>query len=120
MRKPITPRRHGAIDYGFLVIALVGPSLLGLSGTARVLFAALGLVQGTLNAFTDHPLALKRIVPFRVHGRLELGGVPVYFLLPILVGAVDETRALVFYLVAGALLLAVFVLTDWKAVDTNA
>jgi len=120
MRKPITPRRHGLIDYGFLVIALVGPSLLGLSGTARVLFAVLGLVQGTLNAFTDHPLALKRIVPFRVHGRLELGGVPVYFLLPILVGAVDETRALVFYLVAGALLLAVFLLTDWKAVDTNA
>ena len=26
MRKPITPRRHGAIDYGFLVIALVGPA----------------------------------------------------------------------------------------------
>ena len=119
MRKPITPRRHGAIDYGFLVIALAGPTLLGLSGTAKVLFAALGIVQGTLNAFTDHSLALKRVVPFRVHGRLELGGVPVYFLLPILLGAVDETRALVFYLVAGALLLAVYILTDWKATDTN-
>ena len=120
MSKPITPRRHGAIDYGFLIIALVGPSLLGLNGTARVVFGVLGLVQGTLNVFTDHPLALKRVVPFRVHGRLELGGVPVYFLLPVLAGAIDGTRALVFYLVAGALLLAVFVLTDWKATDTNA
>ena len=119
MRKPITPKQHGAIDYGFLVIALAGPTLLGLNGTAKVLFAALGLVQGTLNAFSDHPLALKRVVPFRVHGRLELGGVPVYFLLPILLGAIDGTRALVFYLGAGALLLTVFALTDWKATDTT-
>jgi hypothetical protein len=44
----------------------------------------------------------------------------VYYLLPILLGAVDETRALVVYLVAGALVLAVYVLTDWKAPDTNA
>ena len=119
MRKPITPKRHGAIDYGFLGIALAGPTLLGLNGTAKVIFAVLGLVQGTLNAFTDQPLALRRLVPFRVHGRLELGGVPVYFLLPVLTGAVDDSRALAFYLVAGALLLAVFVLTDWKAADTN-
>ena len=117
MSRPITPRRHGAIDYGFLVVGLTVPTLLGLNGTARVLFAALALGQSTLNAFTNHSLAVKRLIPFRIHGRIELSSVPVYFLLPFLVDAVDGARALVFYLVTGATLLTVFFLTDWSATD---
>ena len=119
MSKPITPKRHGAIDYGFLVVGLVGPSLLGLNGAARVVFGLLALAQGTLNAFTDHPLALKRVVPFRLHGRLELGGLPIYVVLPIVTGALEGARAYALYFGAGAVLLAVYVLTDWKATDTN-
>jgi hypothetical protein len=117
MRRPITPRRHAAIDYGFLVVGLTVPSLLGLNGAARVLFALLALGQTTLNAFTDHSLALKRLVSFRLHGRIELGSVPVYFGVPFLVGAIDDGLALAFYLVTGATLLTVFLLTDWGATD---
>ena len=117
MRRPITPRRHAAIDYGFLVVGLTVPSLLGLNGAARVLFALLALGQTTLNAFTDHSLALKRVIPFRLHGQIELGNVPVYFGVPFLVGAIDDGVALAFYLVTGATLLTVFLLTDWGATD---
>ena len=120
MRKPISPRLHGAIDYGFFVIGLVVPSLLGLNGAARVLFALLALGQTTLNAFSDHSLALRRLVPFRLHGRIELGSVPVYFLLPYLVGALDGARAVAFYLVTGVTLLSVFALTDWRGTDPAA
>lgn len=119
MRKPITPKRHGAIDYGFLVVGLVGPSLLGLNGAARVVFGLLALAQGTLNAFTDHALALRRVVPFRLHGRLELGGIPLYVVLPIVSGALEGSRAYALYFGAGATLLAVYILTDWNATDTD-
>jgi hypothetical protein len=120
LTRPITPRRHAAIDYGFLLVGLAVPTLLGLNGAARVLFAALALGQTTLNAFTDHSLALKRLVPFKLHGRIELSNVPVYFGLPFLVGAIDGARALAFYLVTGATLLSVFFLTDWNARDPAA
>ena len=119
MSRPITPNRHGAIDYGFLAVGLVGPTVLGLNGAARVVFGLLALAQGTLNAFTDHALALKRLVPFRIHGRLELGGIPIYVVLTILTGALEGARAYTLYFGAGAVLLAVYLLTDWKATDTD-
>jgi hypothetical protein len=119
MSKPISPKRHGAIDYGFLAVGLAGPTLLGLNGAARVVFGLLALAQGTLNAFSDHALALKRVVPFRLHGRLELGGIPIYVVLPLVTGALEGARAYTLYFGAGAVLLAVYLLTDWKATNTD-
>lgn len=33
-RKPIGPKLHGAIDYGFFTIQTLAPGLFGLEGTA--------------------------------------------------------------------------------------
>lgn len=115
MKKPISPRAHGAIDYGFLAANLLAPSILGLKGSARTLSYLFGGTQGALNALTDHPLALKRLVPFRTHGTVELSSGPLFVLLPWLTGALQVPRARNYFLALGAVLVTVYNLTDWDA-----
>ncbi|MBW0101339.1 hypothetical protein [Pseudonocardia sp. KRD291] len=121
MRKPISPALHGALDYGFLGMMLVVPRLLGLDRRARALFGTFGAVQGTLNALTDQPLGVARLVPFATHGTAERDSLPLFVALPLLTGVLRDRAALGFFLGAGATLVTVYNLTDWDAVpDTRA
>ena len=115
MNKPIKPGAHGAIDHGFLALNLSAPSLLGLKGTARTLAYLFGAIQGGLNALTDQPLALRRIVPFKTHGTIELSGGPLFLALPWLTGALKASKARAYFLALGAVLVTVYSLTDWDA-----
>ena len=116
--KPISPRLHSLIDYGFAAGNLVLPSALGLGGRARGLFAGFGLVQGALNAATVQPYAVSKQVPFRLHGALERNSAPIYFGVPLLLGLQHEPRARAFWLAVGAALITVYNLTDWDAKRT--
>ena len=115
--KPISRPLHSLIDYGFTVGNLALPSLLGMSGRARGLFASFGVVQGTLNALTVQPYAVDRVVPFGLHGAIEKNSAPLYFGLPLLLGIAREPKARAFWLAVGAALVTVYNLTDWN--DTS-
>jgi hypothetical protein len=123
VNRPIKSGAHGAIDYGFLALNLSASSLLGLNGPARALAYLFGGAQGSLNAVTDQPLALRRIVPFGTHCTIELSGGPLFVALPLalplalpwLTGALKEPEARAYFLILGAVLVAVYGLTDWEA-----
>lgn len=119
MRRPITPKLHGAIDYVFLTTMLTVPTALGLPPRARGLFAAFGAIQGSLNAVTDQPLALARRVPFRTHGLIEKSSGPLYVGLPAATGILRDSRTRAFFAVMGAVLVTVYNLTDWNDPDTD-
>ncbi|MDQ4099380.1 MAG: hypothetical protein M3121_02630 [Chloroflexota bacterium] len=113
--KPITPATHGLIDYGLLGLMLSAPSLLGLKGSAKTLPYLFGGIEGALNAVTNHPFALKRLVPFRTHGQIELSSMPLMIALPAVTGAFSQPKARAFFLGTVAMLATVYVLTDWDA-----
>ena len=115
MKRPITPAAHGAIDYALLAAQLTVPRLLRLSDRARLVFGTFGVVQGVLNAVTDQPLAVRRIVPFALHGQIEKASAPVYALVPLLAGAASQRRDRAYWLAMGAVLVANFNLTDYQA-----
>jgi hypothetical protein len=114
-RRPITPALHGLLDYGLAAGNLVLPSVLGMSGRARGVFAAFGLVQGAVDAVTVQPYAVRPIVPLAVHKMVDLGSAPVFAAVPLLTGVAREPRARFYWLAVGAALVAMFVLTDWEA-----
>jgi hypothetical protein len=74
--KPIKPAAHGVIDYGFVALNTLAPTLFGLTGSARTLCYLFAGAQGVLNALTDHPPGIRKLVPLRVHGQLETPYVP--------------------------------------------
>ena len=119
MREPLSPRKHAIADYGLLAVNLTAPSLIGATRATRTLFAAFGLVQGALNALTDQPLALGRLVPFRLHGRIEKLSGPALVALPLLAGVHRDPRGRAYWAAAGAALVTVYNLTDWNAQDTD-
>ena len=119
MPKPISPRVHSVIDYGFAAGNLLAPSALRLSGRARLLLAGFGVTQGALNALTVQPYAIAKQMPFKLHGVLERNSAPLYFGLPPLLGLAREPRARTYWLVLGAVLIAVYNLTDWDARPTD-
>ncbi len=114
-RKPIGPTAHGAIDYGFVTLQTLAPSLFGLKGPARTLCYAFAATQGVINTFSDHPLAVKRLIPFRLHGQLETPFVPALLVLPWALGAFRQPNARRYFVSFFGIALANYLLTDYRA-----
>jgi len=117
-KKPISPTAHGAIDYSAVGLMLLGPTLLGLKGRARTLSHLFGATYAVVSALTDYKLAIKRLIPFRAHGLIEISSVPVLLALPLVLGAWKQPRARGFFVVLAATVATVYSLTDWDA-DTD-
>ena len=115
MDKPLTPTAHAALDYALGATLLTAPHVLRLSRRARVFFGAFGALAGVVNALTDTPLSVRRVIPFRTHRLIDLATDPVYLTVPVLSGIVREPRARSLWLVTTALLLGAVALTDWDA-----
>ena len=113
--QPIKATAHGVIDYGFFALMTAGPVLLKLNPRIRNISWAVAATQGTINALTDHPVALKRLIPMRIHGWLELASAPAVIALPPLAGAVGDRRARTAWLTALTLLATNYTLTDYEA-----
>ena len=115
MNQPIKRTAHGAIDYGFVALNLLGPLALGLDARTRTVFAGFAAMQGTINVLTDQPLAAKKLIPFRTHGYLEAASGPAFVAVPWLTRSLEQTRARAFWGGALALLATVYTLTDWES-----
>jgi hypothetical protein len=71
MRKPISPKMHGVIDYATSAAVAVAPRLLDFPRPARRLFQSLAAGYTGLSAVTDYPMSVRRAVPFKAHGATE-------------------------------------------------
>ncbi len=112
--RPISPRNHGLIDYAQSAMLITAPKLFGLTGTTATLTRAFGVIQLATNTLTDHPVAVRRLIPFHVHGLLEKWNGPAFAALALLTGGARRPQNL--YFVVGQTLLAalIFNLTDWN------
>ena len=120
MKKPISPRTHGMIDYATVVATAAAPRALGFPKSATRL--AEGLASGYLglSLLTDYPLGAKRKVPFKGHGVTEgvLGlALPA---LPWALGFASDKRARNFFFGLTARTFVVAALTDWDAAPHQA
>lgn len=118
--KPIGPTLHGVIDYGFVTLQALAPSLFRLKGPARTLCYAFAATQGVINTFTDHPVGLKPLIPLRLHGQLETPFVPALLALPLVTGALRQPNARRYFFSFFAVALANYLLTDYNAYEPAA
>jgi hypothetical protein len=116
-KKPIGPTAHGAIDYTFATLNILAPTLFGLTGPAKAICYSFAASQGLLNALTDHPLGLKKVVPLRMHGKLETPYVPAILLLPWATGAFRQRNARLYFGAFFAMAFTNYMLTDYNAYE---
>ena len=110
--KPITPLIHAYLDYFTVVVFLLVPFLMGMSGAASSLAYALALIHLAMTLVTDFPLSASPIIPFRIHGLIERMVGPGLLLCPFLFSFTGS--AFVFYLMMGFIIIIVALLTDYE------
>ncbi len=115
--KFINPKIHGYLDCAVILVLFILPSLLGFSREAARTSYILGAIYVVLVLATAYPLGALKLIPFTVHGAIELVLSPVLIALPWLAGFSYDSPARVFYIVAGVALFAVWLFTDYKAAD---
>jgi hypothetical protein len=109
----LKPTIHGVLDYVTILIFALAPTLLQLSGTAMIVCYVLAAAHLLLTAATKFPLGLIKVLAFQVHGMVEF-----FVALFLLVGGYflgGSTPGKAFLIGAGAVILIVFVTTDYAA-----
>jgi hypothetical protein len=112
--KIINPKVHGVLDYLVVLVFLGAPTLLHLSMVPASISYTLAGVHLLLTLLTDFPAGAFKVVPLKWHGLIELIVGPALIALPFLLGLGSEPAAEYFYIVMGAGILAVWVLTDYS------
>ena len=115
----LKPRPHGFMDYAAILLIAAGPSLFDFGGTPATLCYALAAIYLGLVLFTAYPLGLVKVVPFTIHGTVELVLAPVLAAMPWIAGFSDVPAARNFFLVLAAALAVVWVLSDYKAAEQD-
>jgi hypothetical protein len=115
MRKPISPRLHGVLDYTTSATVALAPRLLGFPRPARRLCDSLAASYTGVSAITDYPLSVKRVLPFKAHGAVEVAIGAALPAMPFLLGFSDHRAARNFCFGLTAVTAVVAALTDWNA-----
>jgi len=114
--KVINAKAHGILDYLTVVFLFLSPTLFGMHGTLATFTYILGAVHLLLTILTAFEVGLIKVIPFRVHGIIEiivaiaLGIVAYWFY------TLDNQPGFYFYLVVAMVILLVFFLTDFTSV----
>lgn len=105
---------HGAIDYLVVIFLLLCPSLFGLKDITATFTYVLAAIHLLLTITTRFELGLVKIIPFNIHGVIELivsiGLIGVAFYLGKLEGELSRN----FYLSFGIIVFVTWLITDYK------
>ena len=111
--KPISPKAHGLSDYLLVGSLLTFPSLLGFNKKVKTLYAAEALTLLVYVALSDHPAAVKPVIPFTTHGKIDPFNIGQFALQSFWKPFRKDRKALAFNLAFTALAGTVVALTDW-------
>lgn len=109
--KILTPRMHGYLDYLVVLTFAAAPTLFGFSVIPSRVSYALAVVHLLLTIFTAFPLGLMKLIPFTIHGALELIVSVTLVVLPFALGFAGEPAARNFYIGAGVVIFIVWLTT---------
>ncbi|HJQ21451.1 MAG TPA: hypothetical protein VJ867_13970 [Gemmatimonadaceae bacterium] len=114
MKKPITPFTHGVMDYATVATVAAAPKLMELPDEAADACYVLAAGYAGLSMFTDYPLAVKRAIPFKVHGIAEAAIGALLPMLPFVLGFGRNARARNLFFGLTALTAMTAAMTDWN------
>jgi hypothetical protein len=112
--KLINAKVHGMIDYLVVIFLLLSPALFALSPFVSTITYTLAGVHFLLTILTDFPYGLVKIIPFKIHGLIELLVSLLLIALPWILGFDEQTNDRHFYMAFGGAVLLTWLLTDYQ------
>lgn len=107
---------HGAIDYGVVMFLLISPTYFGLADITSKFTYTLGIIHLLLTISTKFELGILKIIPFKIHGIIELIvslaliGVAYYL------GNLEGDLSRYFYISFAIAVFVTWLMTDYKNV----
>ena len=116
LAKLLNPKLHGwLVDYPLVVLLFFAPNLFDFGGPAATLSRVLAFVHLGMTLCTAFPPGLVKVIPFKIHGYIELGVVFLLALSPWIFNFDEATRARNFFLFSAALVAVVVAITNYRA-----
>ncbi len=113
--KILNATSHGVADYAVVVFLLLSPMLFGLEGMAATITYALGIVHLILTITTRFPLGLVKLIPFHIHGIIELVVSIAFVGVAFWLGSTGDTLARTFFLCFAVAVFLVWLITDYRS-----
>lgn len=111
--KPISRKVHGLSDYLLVGSLLALPSVLGLNKKVKTLYAAEALTLLGYIAVSDHPAAIKPVIPFTTHGKIDPFNIAQFALQSFWKPFRRDKKALLFNISFTVIAGTIVLLTDW-------
>ena len=109
----ISPKVHGLIDLLVVAFLFSSPTIFGLTGAVATFTYILGIVHLLLTLLTAYNVGVVKVIPFGVHGVVEfVVGIVLIALAYTLFN--NDAQGKLFYIVFGTVLLATWLVTDYK------
>jgi hypothetical protein len=118
--KVLSPTVHGVLDYVLALAFLLAPAMVEFGDAAATLSTVIGVVYLAASLLTRYPLGAIHMIPFPVHGLIESIMAAGWIAFPWLFGFAGDAAARNFFVAAGAGLLVVAALTDYRAAESQA
>ncbi len=120
--KILDPKTHGIIDYLVVIFLWASPTLFGLPPTTALFTYVLGGIHLLLTVSTRFPLGFLNLIPFQLHGTIELIVSLVLVGVAFYLGGEEGALARNFYLGFAAAVFLTWLVTDYggKTVPTVA
>lgn len=117
----LSPKIHGILDYLAAALFAVAPLLFMFDprGAAAIGCYAVAGALLVVSLLTRYPLGLVRVVPFTVHGAIEFVVAPLVIAYPWMAGFADMPGPRNFFIIGGAALFVLWMVTDYKAADAT-
>jgi hypothetical protein len=119
MRKVISPRVHGVLDYGAAASLGAVPTAFSITGLPAQILYGLGVFSLFLAVTSKAPPGLIKIVPMRIHALIELVSGPIIIALPWLMGFASDFIARYVFVAFGAGLLVFWLITDYEGTSLS-
>jgi len=110
----LTPKAHSLFDVYLIFFLALAPIMFGIEGPARWILWTVCVVHLLVTAISSTPLGMLKLIPFPVHGAIELLVGAAFPFLPLIFGFshLADERHLFYGLGFGILVL--WFLTDYK------
>jgi hypothetical protein len=111
----LNARLHGLLDLATVAVFVLAPFLFGLGGAVAAVAWGLAAVHLVMTLLTRFPLGVAKVIPFPVHGIVELVvGLVLVLAMPRLLAAGPGSPARTFFVDAGVVILAIWALTRYR------
>jgi hypothetical protein len=110
----LNSKTHGAIDYLVVVFLFLSPTLFGLKDITTTFTYVLATIHLLLTITTKFEFGLVKIIPFKIHGVIELIVSIVLIGVAFYLGNLEGQLSRNFYLSFGVAVFITWLITDYK------